>query len=223
MRGLSSSRLSLPSLEAMRELLTLDVGGDANRSHLLMDPADATAWCVDPSYGAAHLLTTCAARGLRITEVFLTHTHGDHIATLSELLKATGARAWVHPLELSRAPGATALPGEGPLAALPGVEILFTPGHTPGGTCYIVGENLFTGDVLFVDWVGRSDFAGGNPQDLFRSLARLRALPPQLMIRPGHHYGSVESRSLGEEIQENKFLSCTDYGRFLSMQPELSE
>ena len=207
----------------MRELLTVDVGGDANRSYLLLDPDDATAWCVDPSYGAGKILSTCSSRGLRLTEIFLTHTHGDHIATLPELLKATGARAWVHPLELSRAPGATALPGEGPLAALPGVQVLFTPGHTPGGTCYIVGENLFTGDVLFVDWVGRSDFAGGDPKALFRSLARLRALPPQLMIRPGHHYGSVESRTLAEEIQKNKFLSCTDYGRFLSMLPELSE
>ncbi len=86
-----------------------------------------------------------------------------------------------------------------------------------------MGEDLFTGDVLFVDWVGRSDFAGGDPLALFRSLARLRALPPRLMIRPGHHYGSVESRSLGEEIHLNKFFSCTDYDRFLSMQPELSE
>jgi hydroxyacylglutathione hydrolase len=129
---------------------------------------------------------------------------------------------WVHPLETHRAAGATALPREGALPALEGLEALFTPGHTPGGTCYRIGGDLFTGDVLFVDWVGRSDFPGGDPRRLFESLARLRALDPGLMIRPGHHYGSVESRRLGDEVRLNRFLACRDYDRFLALQPELS-
>lgn len=203
----------------MRELITLDVGGDANRSHLLVDREEGTAWCVDPSYGAPQILELCAGQGLRLTEILLTHTHGDHIATLPELAQATGATIWVHRLEAPRVPGAKALPAEG--SPLPGVEALFTPGHTPGGTCYRIAGDLFTGDVLFVDWVGRSDFPGGDTRMLFESLARLRALDPDLVIRPGHHYGSVESRRLGDEVRLNKFLACTDFERFLALQPEL--
>ena len=206
----------------MREILTLDVGGDANRSYCLFDSESRTAWCVDPSYGAVQVMAVCAKRGLRLTEIFLTHTHADHMATLPELVSATCARVWVHPLELARVPMATPIPSEGLLPGVSGVEVIFSPGHTPGGTCYRVGTALFTGDVLFVDWVGRCDFPGGDSRDLFQSLARLRSLPPELAIYPGHHYGTVESRCLGEEKQLNKFLSCRDYGTFLRLLPELA-
>lgn len=206
----------------MREILPLDVGGDANRSYCLLDSESRTAWCVDPSYGAVQILALCAQKELRLTEIFLTHTHADHMATLPDLVRATGARAWVHPLELARAPMATAIPSEGPLAGVSGVEVIFTPGHTPGGACYRVGNALFTGDVLFVDWVGRCDFPGGDSRALFQSLARLRSLPPELDIYPGHHYGTVESRCLGDEIRLNKFLNCTDYEKFLRLLPELA-
>ena len=206
----------------MREIITLDVGGDANRSYCLLDSESRTAWCVDPSFGAVPILALCTRRQVRLTEIFLTHTHADHVATLPDLLRATGARAWVHPLELARVPGATPLPEEGPLPEVPGVETLFTPGHTPGGTCYLLGDALFTGDVLFVDWVGRCDFPGGDSRALFQSLAKLRSLSSDLAIYPGHHYGSVESRSLGDEIRLNKYLNCRDYGRFLQLLPELA-
>ena len=178
---------------------------------------------MDPSFGADAILRACSLRGVRLTEILLTHIHADHIATLPELRRATGARVWVHPSEVARVPGALPLPPEGPLSALPGVQTVFTPGHTPGGTCYRFRGDLFTGDLLFVDWVGRSDFPGGDSRGLFDSLAKLRALDPDLVIRPGHHYGSVESRRLGDEVRLNKFFACEDYDRFLALLPELSE
>jgi hydroxyacylglutathione hydrolase len=205
----------------MREIVTLDVGGDANRSYCLLDEKAGDAWCVDPSYGASQILDLCASRSVRLTEIFLTHTHADHIATLQPLARATGARSWVHELERARVPGAQPIPAEGPLPGLPPVEAIFTPGHTPGGTCYRMGDALFTGDVLFVDWVGRSDFPGGDPLALFKSLARLRGLPGALVLHPGHFYGTVETRTLREEVLLNKFFSCTDFDRFLALQPEL--
>jgi hydroxyacylglutathione hydrolase len=206
----------------MREIVILDVGGDANRSYCLLDHQTGDAWCVDPSYGASQILDLCTSRSARLTEIFLTHTHADHIASLPHLAKATGARTWVHALEPGKVPDSTPIPGEGPLPGLPEVEAIFTPGHTPGGTCYRVGDALFTGDVLFVDWVGRSDFQGGDPLALFKSLARLRDLPGRLVIHPGHSYGTVETRALCEEVLLNRFFSCRDFERFLALQPELS-
>ncbi len=209
----------------MPQLITIDAGGDANRSYVILRPADRSAWCVDPSYGAAEVLKVCHEAGCRLREIFLTHTHGDHVASLPELLAAPGKerpRVWVHRTEAQRVHGATPIASEGPLPGLEGTEALFTPGHTPGGVCYRVGPDLFTGDVLFVDWIGRTDLPGGDPRAMFASLARLRTLPEDLVIRPGHHYGSRESRSLGEEIALNRFLACTDYQRFLSLLPELT-
>jgi hydroxyacylglutathione hydrolase len=207
----------------MRKLVTLDVGGDSNRSYIILNQRENTAWCVDPSYGAEEVLETCGRAGASLTEIFLTHTHGDHIASLDELFPRKGVRVWVHSAEASRIPSSTPLPSEGALAAVPGVSFLHTPGHTPGGVCYRIDDDLFTGDVLFVDWVGRCDLPGGDARTLFHSLARLRALPGHLVIRPGHHYGCQESRSLEEETRLNPFLACTDFERFLGILPRLAE
>jgi glyoxylase-like metal-dependent hydrolase (beta-lactamase superfamily II) len=103
------------------------------------------------------------------------------------------------------------------------VEVLFTPGHTRGSACFLWGDHLFTGDTLFVDWVGRADLPGGDPAALFSSLGRLKALPGHLRLHPGHDYGAVPSRTLGEEVRLNRFLACTDFESFLKLLPELAE
>jgi hydroxyacylglutathione hydrolase len=208
----------------MDEVLTLDAGGDANRSYLLPRSRKGEAWCVDPSYAAGRILALCRSGGLTLTNILLTHTHEDHVATAPELAAATGARIWVHPRERSVPRGACLLPsGGGPVPELPGLTVIETPGHTPGGVCYVAGPDLFTGDVLFVDWVGRCDFPGGDPRSLFESLSKLRGLDASLAIRPGHHYGSLESRRLGDEVRLNKFLACDDFDAFLRLLPELAE
>jgi glyoxylase-like metal-dependent hydrolase (beta-lactamase superfamily II) len=206
----------------MLHIVTIDAGGDANRSYLIYPEHAQEAWCVDPSYAAGAILDTCSRDGKRLTEVLLTHTHGDHVATLDRLRAGRDLRVWIHPLEAAHIKGAVPLPGEGPIPGLGGAEAIHTPGHTPGGVCYRVGGALFTGDLLFVDWIGRTDLPGGDPAAMFQSLAKLRTLPPELAIHPGHHYGSVESRSLGEELAANKFLACTDYAAFLRLLPELT-
>ncbi len=208
----------------MPQILTVDAGGDANRSYVVLNSADRTAWCIDPSYGSEKVLNACRTAECRLEDIFLTHTHGDHVASLPDLVEGTEQRprVWVHHAEARRVPGAIPIVAEGPLPGLQGIEALFTPGHTPGGICYRVGTTLFTGDVLFVDWIGRTDLPGGDSRSMFDSLGRLRTLPNDLIIRPGHHYGSEESRSLGEEIARNRFLACTDYQRFVSLLPELT-
>jgi len=207
----------------MFEVVTIDASGDANRTYCILDREGRRAFCVDPSFAARAVLDAANEGACALTDVFITHTHHDHVATLAQLKSRPGVRVWVHPKETSRIDGATPLPGEGPLAAVPGVDVIYAPGHTPGGVCYRMDDALFTGDTLFVDWVGRADFAGGDAGALFESLAKLRALPGNLIIHPGHHYGQVEKRTLAEEIQKNKFLACTEFEMFLKLLPELAE
>lgn len=205
------------------EIVTLDAGGDSNRAYLLFPPGSAGAWCVDPSYGSRAVLEACGKRGRTLTHVLLTHAHGDHVAGVPALRERTGCALLCHPVDAPEIPGATPLSGEGAVPGLPGLDALFTPGHTPGSVCYRTRGHLFTGDTLFVDWVGRADFAGGDPRALFASLAKLRALPGELRIHPGHDYGSVPERTLGEEMRLNKFFACTDFAAFLRLLPELAE
>ena len=94
------------------------------------------------------------------------------------------------------------------------VECVYTPGHTPGCQCFLVDGNLFTGDTLFIDAVGRTDFPGGSSAVLFKSLQRIKKLPDTTMIWPGHHYGAVPHESLGRLKQHNPFLICEDVEEF---------
>jgi glyoxylase-like metal-dependent hydrolase (beta-lactamase superfamily II) len=206
----------------MAEVAVLDAGGDANRAYVVLERPERRAFCVDPSYAAEAVERVCREAGCVLTDVLLTHSHRDHWASLPRLVQVFGPRILVHPAEGSPPPGARFFTAEGPLPGLPRVEVLFTPGHSPGGVCFRFEDRLFTGDTLFVDWVGRWDLPGGSGEALFQSLARLRSLAPALRLHPGHHYGTVESRTLGEEIGTNRFLREEDLGAFLALLPELT-
>ncbi len=206
----------------MAEVEVLDAGGDANRAYVVLLRAEGRAFCVDPSHAAPDVERVCREAGCALTDVLLTHAHRDHWASLPRLIEVFSPRIFVHPAENFPPKGARLLTAEGPLPGLPAVEALFTPGHSPGGVCYRFQDRLFTGDTLFVDWVGRWDLPGGSGEALFRSLARLRRLDPSLRIHPGHHYGAAESRTLGEELRENRFFREEDLGAFLALLPEIT-
>jgi glyoxylase-like metal-dependent hydrolase (beta-lactamase superfamily II) len=96
------------------------------------------------------------------------------------------------------------------------VRILHTPGHTPGSQCFLVGNNLISGDTLFIGSCGRVDLPGSNPEDLYYSLnQKLRALPDETVLYPGHNYSSESSSTLGREKKTNAFMRFDNVGEFL--------
>jgi glyoxylase-like metal-dependent hydrolase (beta-lactamase superfamily II) len=88
------------------------------------------------------------------------------------------------------------------------VEVIHTPGHTPGSVCFLVEGNLFTGDTLFVGAAGRTDLTGGSLDDLLRSISeRLIVLPDDTVIWPGHDYGQTPSSTIAREKAENVYIT----------------
>jgi hydroxyacylglutathione hydrolase len=90
------------------------------------------------------------------------------------------------------------------------IKILNYPhtGHTPGSLCYLVSENLFTGDTLFVGAAGRTDLIGGSLNTLIKSIEkRLIVLPKQTIVWPGHDYGESPSSTIGREMEENPYIT----------------
>jgi glyoxylase-like metal-dependent hydrolase (beta-lactamase superfamily II) len=96
------------------------------------------------------------------------------------------------------------------------IEILHTPGHTPGSACYRLGDDLITGDTLFVFGCGRCDLNGGDPEEMYATLKRLRDnLPVETVIHPGHNYAEQTTSTLQEQVEGNPFLHFHDVDSFV--------
>ena len=180
---------------------------------------------VDPGEEGDRILGAVDALGLKIDAILITHCHFDHIGAVAPVAAATGAPVWCPQIEvpvLADIMSYVPLPGFGPYESydadetvsggerlpLAGFEIdvLFTPGHSPGHVTYAIPDEqaLFSGDVLFKGSVGRTDLPGGDWATLLESIRGLvDACPEETTVYPGH----MGVTSLGAERASNPFLS----------------
>lgn len=157
---------------------------------------------IDPGGRPAEILAKIG--NANVTWILLTHSHYDHLETLAEIWEKTKAPVAIHAAEAdfveqghANPPGArvqlSPVPVEKKLAdgdvlkfGNSQIEVIHTPGHTPGSCCFLVKSELFSGDTLFHENIGRFDLPGGDLEDLKKSLARLLKLPPETIVHPGH-------------------------------------
>lgn len=198
------------------------VGDMGTNCYMIADETTGYGAVIDPGADGAVLLRTAEERGIDLKYILLTHTHYDHIGAVAELKRATGAAIAVGAEDavglhdgrwnLSAFTGEAIAPAEADILLRDGnelrvgnlrIRVLFTPGHTKGGVCFLVGDDLFAGDTLFAQSVGRSDFPGGNPQTLLHSIrTKLMTLEDSVRVYPGH--GSTTT--IGAERNGNPYL-----------------
>ena len=176
---------------------TMQVGPLGTNCYLLEDEAARAAAVIDPGGDAGRILAQAGADGVEIRLILLTHAHFDHTGGVAELHRALpDVPVYLHRLDAALlgsdvfpSLGAPTVPyDEGDVVKVGGldIQVLHTPGHTPGGVCLLVGDALFTGDTLFYGSMGRTDFAGGSYEDIMASLKRLAQLPGNYQVLPGH-------------------------------------
>ena len=90
------------------------------------------------------------------------------------------------------------------------IEVLHTPGHTPGSQCFKVKNTLISGDTLFINGCGRVDLPGSNAEDMYHSMCKLCSLPDDTLLLPGHNYGHVPNATMGETKKTNLYLRIDD-------------
>lgn len=190
-----------------------------NFNYLIGDPETKECAYVDPAWEVDRLLKMAKADGYQVKKIFLTHNHFDHVDGVEEVVQETGAEVYIHSLDEQ-----PIKKGKGRLVQLSdGMEItigsfrvtaLNTPGHTPGSTCYLVQQHLFTGDTLFQGNCGRCDLPGGDPKAMFRSLQKLANLDPETKVYPGHDYGLMPITTIGYEKEHNPTLKVGSLADF---------
>jgi len=193
-------------------ILQLELGPLDNYNYILGDRATGEAAIIDPSDQVAPLLDALKEHKLKLSAILLTHGHYDHVGGVDELTKMMPIPVYLSEHEAffytPKCPGLTRTKdGEKIMMGSLEVECLHTPGHTPGCQCFLVEGNLFTGDTLFIDAIGRTDFPGGNGRAMVKSLQRIKMLPDDTVIWPGHHYGEPAHEKLGELKRSNPYLA----------------
>lgn len=203
----------------------LTVGPVQENCYLIRRDRSGEGLIVDPGEEPEKLLDAVAAMGVELKGILLTHTHFDHVGAVAPVARATGAEVWVPALEapvLANIMSFVPWPGFGPYESwnaehtvaggerleLAGFEIdvLFTPGHSPGHVTYSIPDEvaIFSGDVLFQGSVGRVDLPGGDWSTLLESIRSLvDGLPEETTVYPGH----MGTTTLAAERASNPFLA----------------
>jgi hydroxyacylglutathione hydrolase len=201
------------------------VGPVAENSYIFRREGSDRALIVDPGEEAPKLLGAIEELGVKLDGILLTHTHFDHVGAVAPVAEATGAEVWVPEIEkpvLADIMSFVPWPGFGPYESwdaehtvaggekleLAGFEIdvIFTPGHSPGHVTYSIADEgaVFSGDVLFEGSVGRTDLPGGDWPTLLDSIRGLvDSLPEETKVFPGH----MGLTTLGAERATNPFLA----------------
>ena len=193
-----------------------------NFVYLIGDRETGEAIAVDPAYDVRGILDILAADGMTLTGALATHFHPDHVGGSMGGYTISGVRElltlqsvpihvqadeapWVKRVTdasdsdlVGHASGDTVMVGDIP------IELIHTPGHTPGSQCFFVDGRLVSGDTLFLEGCGRMDLPGADPAAMYESLTqKLAKIPDDAILFPGHQYSMDPFASMGETRQMN--------------------
>jgi hydroxyacylglutathione hydrolase len=201
------------------------LSGPHENFHYVIGCTETREACIiDPCFNLERIFELAKRDGFRITKALFTHGHWDHIGGIPEIfnlgVKEIFAHeiAGTHPKVIEAGAKATLLAHEGTFSVgNTNIQLLHTPGHQPEGACFVTNTEpaaFFGGDTLFIGSCGRTDFSGGDTDAMFASMDKIRALPDDWVVFPGHHYHDRPSRILGEEKSDNPALTTLERDEF---------
>jgi glyoxylase-like metal-dependent hydrolase (beta-lactamase superfamily II) len=207
-----------------------------NFVYLIGDAETREAVVVDPAYDIAGILDVVAADDMRLVGALATHYHADHVGGelfgfeiegIRELLarqpvpihvQADEGRWIRRTTEVEASDLVEHTSGDTVQVGEVTIELLHTPGHTPGSQCFLVANRLVAGDTLFLQGCGRTDLPGGDPVALYESLTtKLAKVPDDAILYPGHLYSPESSATMGHTRRNNSVFRPSSLEQWLAM------
>jgi|SRR5579863_7640226 len=185
-----------------------------NFSYLVVDPGSLEAVIVDPTWQMEKVDQALLDTHAHLSGILITHSHPDHVHLAKPLAERHGCPIWMSTEEIAasgfRAQQLTAIDTSPWAVGRMLIEPILTPGHTPGSVCYLIDDNLFTGDVLFAEGCGICPDTRAA-YEMFESLENLKnRLKPQTQVFPGHSYGKPPGQLLSQLLKDNIYLQFSD-------------
>ncbi len=204
----------------------MSVGFMAVFCYLVSCPRTKEALVIDPAGDEEKVVARIKEKNLDLKYIVNTHGHPDHSCGNNKMKALTGAKIVMHDLddtmfnspqgqEMARQWGFTPSPeadvkvkdGDEVVVGDVSLNVIHTPGHSPGGICLLGDGNVFTGDTLFVSGIGRTDLPGASVSQFMDAIKeKLMTLPGDTIVWPGHDYGPKPSSTIDEEKKTNPWL-----------------
>ncbi len=213
----------------------IEIGPMANFTYVVGSRSTREVAIVDPAWDIDGLLRHLESRDYKLVAALATHYHPDHIgggmrghniAGVAELLEKSPVKIYAHRHESDGVKKVTGISETDLVRVDSGdtlkigdieVEFLHTPGHTPGSQCFRIRNTLVSGDTLFINGCGRVDLPGSDPEEMYHSLQRLKSLPDDTLLLPGHNYSAVPNATLAESKGQNPYLAVKDLDTWRQM------
>ncbi len=206
---------------------SLRIGPEKNFTYFILCKQTGSAALFDPAFESENVFkwaTDIAEKAgveLKLEYFIATHGHWDHAGgflKLRELFPAAKIAVNINdgfrltqlqtPVDLKLKDGDKIQIGKLE------VSVLHTPGHTEGGSCFLIDDVILTGDTLFIDQCGRTDLSGGDEKTLYESLQKIKSLPENLTVYPGHDYGPVPYATIRDQKKSNPTLKAKTFNEF---------
>jgi len=209
-------------------LKQMELGPLSNFLYFIGDARTKEIAVVDPAWDVEYLCSQADKEEFKITNIFLTHGHPDHVNGLDEILLKYDVPAYIskHEVPFLKPNHPNIVEVEDHHKLKVGnieFECILTPGHTPGGQCFLYKNVLIAGDTIFIDGCGRCDLPGGDAKKMYESLYNIvMQLPDETLIYTGHNYGPTPFAPLESQKKTNPYLLCNSMEEFLQQRMGIS-
>lgn len=202
--------------------LYLKSGFFKNYCYIIFDTATNQAVVIDPAWDLKSIESVLRKVNADLTAILLTHSHFDHVNLVNPLVERYNPQVIMSVREINyykfRCNNLTSVEnGDIFSVGKTDIKCLLTPGHTAGGTCFLLKNHLFTGDTIFTEGCGICTSYGGSPVDMFNSIQMIKnTISSEILVYPAHSFGIEPGHTIDYLFKQNIYFQINNLENFIA-------